>query len=308
MKKNILVTGGTGFIGSEISLSLHNQGYNVFVFDNFYRNSQLKLLRKNKINVIKGDIRNYSSLNKIKYKINIVIHLAAINGTKNFYDKPCEVLEVASKGIFNILDFCISRKIKNLIIASSSEVYNLPKKIPTKENEPIKIPDIYNPRFSYSTGKILSEIAGINYGRKYFKKLIIFRPHNVYGKNMGKDHVIPELINKIKKSHSNLKIYGSGNEKRSFIHIKDFISAFNIILHQGKHLELYNIGSSDVVTINTLAKKLMTQMNKKLKIVKIKGHIGSTKIRCPDISKIKKLGFNLKYNLDNGIKEVLTNE
>ncbi len=305
MNKNILVTGGSGFIGSEICLSLKSQGYNVIVYDNFYRNSQANILKKKNIKVIKGDIRKKESLFKIKYKFDSVIHLAAINGTKNFYTNPCEVLEVATKGIFNILDYCKTKKIKNLIIASSSEVYNIPNMIPTDENEPIKIPDVYNPRFSYSAGKIISEIAGINYGKKYFKKLIIFRPHNVYGRNMGNEHVIPEFINKISNSKKSIKIIGSGREKRSFIHIQDFISAFNLIMHKGKHLGIYNIGTSEMVTMNHILKKLMLIMNKKIKVIKTKGHSGSTKLRCPNISKIKKLGFKQKYDLSSGLREIL---
>ena len=199
----------------------------------------------------------------------------------------------------------VKKKIKNLIIASSSEVYNIPNKIPTDENEPIKIPDVYNPRFSYSAGKIISEIAGINYGKKYFKKLIIFRPHNVYGRNMGNEHVIPEFINKISNSKKSIKIIGSGREKRSFIHIQDFISAFNLIMHKGKHLGIYNIGTSEMVTMNHILKKLMLIMNKKIKVIKTKGHSGSTKLRCPNISKIKKLGFKQKYDLSSGLREIL---
>ena len=71
--------------------------------------------------------------------------------------------------------------------------------MPTSEEEPLKIPDINNPRFSYGGGKILTELMGINYGRKFFTKIIIFRPHNVYGADMGNEHVIPELIQKMRK-------------------------------------------------------------------------------------------------------------
>ena len=102
------------------------------------------------------------------------------------------------KGLLNVLDGCIKYKIKELYLASSSEVYQTPRKIPTSENEMLKVPDVYNPRYSYGTGKILTEVMGINYGRKFFKKLIIFRPHNVYGPDMGNEHVIPEFIKRMK--------------------------------------------------------------------------------------------------------------
>ena len=95
------------------------------------------------------------------------------------------------------MEACIKNKIKEIFLASSSEVYQTPIKIPTDEKEILKIPDVYNPRYSYGGGKILTELMGINYGKKYFKKMIIFRPHNVYGQDMGNEHVIPEFINKI---------------------------------------------------------------------------------------------------------------
>ena len=134
--------------------------------------------------------------------INAVIHLAYINGTKNFYSNPNLVLDVAIKGLLNVLDGCVKYRIKELYLASSSEVYQTPLKIPTSENEMLKVPDVYNPRYSYGAGKILTEVMGINYGRKYFKKLIIFRPHNVYGPDMGNEHVIPQFIKRMRNLKS----------------------------------------------------------------------------------------------------------
>ena len=132
-----------------------------------------------------------------------MVHLAYINGTKNFYKLPVEILDVAIHGLMNVVEACIKYKVQELYLASSSEVYHHPEKVPTKEQDVIlKIPDIYNPRYTYGGGKILTELVGINYGRKFFKKLIIFRPHNVYGPKMGNDHVIPQFIKRIK----NLKI------------------------------------------------------------------------------------------------------
>ena len=112
-------------------------------------------------------------------------------------------------------------------------MYQTPLKIPTDENEMLKIPDIYNPRFSYGGGKILTELMGIHYGKKYFKKLIIFRPHNVYGPDMGNEHVVPEFIKRFKRiKNKKFKIQGSGNEIRSFIFIDDFVKAFELILRK----------------------------------------------------------------------------
>ena len=170
----------------------------------------------------------------------------------------------------------------------------------------LKIPDIYNPRYSYGGGKILTELIGINYGRKYFKKLIIFRPHNVYGPDMGNEHVIPELINRFKNLKGrNFKIQGTGKEIRSFIYIDDFIDAFNLIIKKGKHLSIYNIGTSEKINIKFLTNKISKILNKKIKIISSPIQKGGTKIRLPNILKIKKLGFKQKYRIVEGLKKTI---
>ena len=216
MKKNnktFLVTGGTGFIGSNICELLVKKNFKVKIFDNNSRGKINKIKKiKKKIKFIKGDIRSKESLNKAMKNVDAVIHLAYINGTKYFYSKPTLILDIAIKGILNVIEVCKKNNIKELYLASSSEVYQTPSKIPTDENESLKIPDIFNPRYSYGGGKILTELMGIHYGKKYFKKLIIFRPHNVYGLNMGNEHVIPEFIRRFKQlKGKNFKIQGTGN-------------------------------------------------------------------------------------------------
>jgi nucleoside-diphosphate-sugar epimerase len=309
MKKKILITGGTGFIGSNISRYLVNKGHKVTVFDNNFRgkSSRVKDII-NKIKYIKGDIRDRELVFKSFKKIDVVIHLAFINGTKFFYEKPVDVLEIATKGIINTIDSCVKNKIKEVYIASSSEVYQTPNRVPTDEKEMLKIPDIHNPRYSYGGGKILAELMGINYGKKYFKKMIIFRPHNVYGYDMGNEHVIPEFIQKISKENSKLmklKINGTGQEIRSFIHIDDFVDGFGLIFSKGKHMEIYNIGTQNKIKILNLAKLIGKKLNKKIIIKGKNNYGGGTNIRCPNISKIKKLGFKEKISLNNGLNNIM---
>jgi nucleoside-diphosphate-sugar epimerase len=305
--KTFLVTGGTGFIGSNISKFLINENYNLKIFDNNSRGSltRLKFFSK-QFKFIKGDIRNKVQVSKAFKNTDAVVHLAYINGTKYFYRYPTKILEIAIKGIINVIEGCIENNIKELYLASSSEVYQTPNKIPTDEGEMLKIPDIYNPRYSYGGGKILTELMGIHYGKKFFKKLIIFRPHNVYGPDMGNEHVIPEFIKRFKNlKGKNFKIQGTGNEVRSFMYIDDFIEAFNLIIKKGRHLGIYNLGTAEKINIKSLAFLISKILRKKIKIVSTSLQKGGTKIRIPCISKIKKLGFKQKHNIESGLKKTI---
>ena len=302
MKKTYLITGGLGFIGKAVSSSLLNQGYHVVIFDNNFREKKF-FLKHNNLKVIKGDIRKKNDLYKVKNKINSIIHLAAINGTKNFYDKPDLVLDVGVKGIINIIDFCKEKKIKEIFLASSSEVYQNAPKFPTNEKVRLIIPDPHNPRFSYSSTKIISEILLIN--SNIFKRAIIFRPHNIYGPDMGLKHVIPELIMKTFNEKKSIEIQGDGKNRRSFCFIDDFVSALNIIIKKGKHKEIYNIGNSEEVKILFLSKLIISLMKKNLKIKTSTQSFFNASRRLPDLKKIYKLGFQPKINLNKGLMKTI---
>jgi nucleoside-diphosphate-sugar epimerase len=309
-KKTYLITGGNGFIGSAIIKKLIAENVNIISFDSNLRGNIRKLGKaKNNIKIKTGDIRDLKKLVKVSKKVDSIIHLAFLNGTEYFYSKPELVLDIGVKGIINVIDACKINKIKELILASSSEVYQIPKKIPTDENVIMKIPDVYNPRYSYAAGKIISEVLAIN-NSKFFKKLMIFRPHNVYGSDMGFEHVIPQIIlrmNKLKKSSNkiNFKIQGDGNETRSFNHIDDFVDGFLTILKKGKHLNIYNIGTQEEIKIKDLTNLIAKNLNHNINIQKSSLSRGSTRRRCPDISKLKKLGYSPKIKLKDGIKEVI---
>lgn len=303
--KRILITGGTGFIGSAISNFFSKKGYKITILDNNSRGKLKRIKDNNKnINFILGDITKFEDVFKASKKQDYIFHLAAINGTKFFYQKPDKVLDVSCKGILNVVEVAKKLKIKNVFLASSSEVYHYPNKIPTDEQEPIKIPDVFNPRYSYAGGKILTELIGIN-NAKFFKKMIIFRPHNVYGSDMGDEHVVPELIEKVKSAKRILKIKGSGLETRSFIYIDDFVKAFYLIFKKGKHLNIYNIGTEERIKIIDLANLIIKIFKKKIIIKKEQIAKGGTKHRMPDIKKIRKLGFKQTISIIQGLKKII---
>lgn len=309
MAKKYLVTGGSGFLGRSIVKALLKEGDYVTILDNESRGSIAKLKSKSeKLKFIKGDIRKKEIVEKGCRNIDTIIHLAYVNGTENFYKKPDVVLEVAVKGMMNLIDSSIKEGVKEFFLASSSEVYNDPLIIPTPESAALTIPDPLNPRYSYSGGKIISELLAIN-NSKYLKKTAIFRPHNVYGPDMGFEHVIPQFILRMKelknKKDLNFHIQGTGEESRSFIYIDDFTAAFMILLKKAKNLETYNIGTSNEILIKELAFIVAKKMNMEINVVAGPLSIGSPFRRCPDVTKLKKLGFLPKISLEKGLEKTI---
>lgn len=307
--KTYLVTGGTGFIGSALVKRLVKEGHYVSVLDNDVRGMTERLRGVDNIKLIKADIRDAKSVQKACQKVDSVIHLAYINGTEYFYKMPELVLEVGVKGISNVLDGCVKENVKEFFLASSSEVYQTPSKIPTDETASLSIPDTLNPRYSYAGGKIISELMTINYGRKYFDRAIIFRPHNVYGPDMGLEHVIPQFIVRMKSICSKNKnkkikfpIQGTGKETRAFVFIEDFIDGLMLLLEKGKHLGIYHIGTMEEKSIEKVAVQVGRYFGREIIIAPGKLAKGSVQRRCPDIEKLKKLGYKPKTNFEEGLK------
>lgn len=309
MTKHYLVTGGTGFLGRSLVERLLIQGNYVSILDNDSRGSVKKLhFSSDKLTIISGDIRNKHIVTKACNGIDTIVHLAFVNGTNNFYQNPDLVLDVAVKGMINLLDCAIAQHVKEFFLASSSEVYNDAPIIPTPETVPVIIPDIFNPRFSYAGGKIISELLAIH-NSKHFKKTVIFRPHNVFGPAMGNDHVIPQCIVRmkelVKKKNKKFAIQGDGSQSRSFIYIDDFTSALMLLLKKGKNLQVYHIGTEDEITIRDLVRTLGNLFEINISIIPGMLTQGSPKRRCPDTTKIKKLGFSPKLSLEQGLKKTI---
>src|SRR5262247_4941301 len=199
--RHILVTGGSGFLGSALVKALVRQGEAVRVFDDNSRGALRRLREVERdIEFVGGDIRDADAVDAATRGIDEVHHLAFVNGTATFYSAPDLVLDVGVKGIVNVIDGCRRHGVGCLILASSSEVYQSPPRVPTDESAPLVVPDPHNPRLSYGAGKMISEMMVINHGRKHFERVLIFRPHNVYGPDMGFDHVIPQFAVRLKRA------------------------------------------------------------------------------------------------------------
>ena len=309
-KMRYLVTGGTGFIGSALVRRLVAEGHIVKVLDNNLRGTPERLRDvAGKIELVEADVRNAAAVENACAGVDSAIHLAFINGTEFFYTKPELVLDVGVKGMMNVIDGCLKNKVKELVLASSSEVYQTPPKIPTDEKVPLSIPDPLNPRYSYAGGKIISELLAINYGRKNFDRVLIFRPHNVYGPDMGWEHVIPQFVlrmrgicEKTDAKKIDFQIQGSGKETRAFVYIDDFTDGLMLMLEKGEHLGIYNIGTMDEISMRDVAIEVGRYFGRQVSIVPGARAEGGTLRRCPDISKLRKLGYNPKTPFKDGLR------
>jgi len=309
----VLVTGGSGFIGSALVKALLRQGETVRVLDNNSRGAMRRLAGVERdIEFVEGDIRDATVVEAATRGVDEVHHLAYVNGTATFYSAPDLVLDVGVKGMLNVIDACRRQGVGRLILASSSEVYQTPPKVPTDERVALVVPDPHNPRLSYGAGKIISEMLAINHGRRDFERVLIFRPHNVYGPDMGFDHVIPQLAVRLTRAAAaqaagtlSFAIQGSGAETRSFCHVDDLVEGVLVMRAKGEHLGIYHVGTMEEVTIADLARRLAALIGREIALAPSAVLAGSTPRRCPDIAKLAALGFRPRVALDQGLPPTL---
>ena len=309
----ILVTGGSGFIGSGLVKALVKAGHRVRVLDDNSRGAPRRLADVEKdIEFVAGDIRDAETVSRATAGMDEVHHLAFVNGTEFFYTQPDLVLDVGVRGMINVIDACRKHNVGNLILASSSEVYQTPPVVPTDETAPLSVPDVLNPRYSYGGGKLISELMAINFGRKYFERVLIFRPHNVYGPDMGWEHVVPQFALRLKKLADaqpagtlRFDIQGTGEETRSFCYIDDLVAGVMVMRDKGEHLGIYHVGTTEELSIADVARMVAAQAGREIEIVPGKLQAGGTPRRCPDISKLGALGYKPAVTLKDGLKPTL---
>ena len=309
----ILVTGGSGFIGSALVKALVRVGNHVRVLDDNSRGSLRRLKDvANDIEFIADDIRDADAVARAMEGMDEVHHLAFVNGTELFYKAPELVLDVGERGMINVIDACRRQGIGTLLLASSSEVYQTPPRIPTDEATPLSVPDPLNPRYSYGAGKLISEIMTLNFGRKFFDRVVIFRPHNVYGPDMGVEHVIPQFALRLRALSTSqptgrlrFEIQGTGAETRSFCFIDDLVAGIVVMREKGEHLGIYHVGTMEEVTIADLAQRIARAAGREIELMAGAPAAGGVLRRCPDISKLARLGYNPRVSLDEGLKQTL---
>ena len=309
--KTILVTGGAGFIGTNLCKMLLDQGHNVIAIDNFITSSgeNLKELKKHQnFTFIKHDIVKPfpTKIKNKELKIKEIFHLACPTGVPNLLTLGEEMLLTCSVGTKNVLELARLHKAK-LLLTSSSEVYGDPELFPQTETYTGNVqPTGF--RSTYEEGKRFSESLVAFYARKYKLEAKIVRIFNTYGPYMTltDTRVIPNFINQIKHNKP-LTIQGKGIQRRTFCFVDDLVQGFLTVMEKGLPGEAYNLGGDKEYTIKQLAEAIIKMNNDpKMKISYIPRPEHDHQARRPDLKKVKKLGWKQKITLENGLKNTLT--
>jgi dTDP-glucose 4,6-dehydratase/UDP-glucose 4-epimerase len=312
--QTVLVTGGAGFIGSSLVRGLLRVGATVRVLDDFSRGRPRRLGGiEQDLELHNNDVRDPAAVTRAAAGADWILHLAAVNGTEFFYSKPELVLDVALRGVLAVIDGARAAGVRNLVLASSAEVYQTPPTVPTDETVPLIVPDIMNPRYSYGGGKIVTELVGINYGRSAdFDKVMVFRPHNVYGPDMGGEHVLPQLTlralsiaERTPAGPIRLPIQGDGSQTRAFAYIDDIVDGILLLIEKGEHLGIYHIGNPSEVTIAEALALVGRALGRELVLEPGAPPAGATPRRCPDVSRIAALGYQPRVALVDGVPRLV---
>ena len=311
MNKTILISGAAGFIGSHLTQKLLDKDFKIILIDNFSGKKKdrsfKKFLNYKNVKFFNVDLKKKINLN-IK-KIDYIFHLASNVGVKNINKLPFESFINNVLSTINIIDF--ARQLRNnpkLILFSTSEVYspliqNKKVKFPLSEKNNILIENKVISRDAYYLSKIFNEkitqLSSLNF--------LILRPHNIYGPRMGYNHVIPELIKKLKKNKITNNIYiHSPKHTRAFCYIDDAIEQIiKLSFQKGTNKKTFNIGNmNEEIKIFELAKKIRNKL-KKNRIGLKEGKVteGSPVRRIPDMSlTLKKIKKKKKFiDLNSGL-------
>ncbi|MBF0284275.1 MAG: SDR family NAD(P)-dependent oxidoreductase [Magnetococcales bacterium] len=310
--RRFLVTGGSGFLGSALVKGLLTAGCAVRVLDDNSRGRPRRLTEVMRdVEFRHGDVRDAAAVDQAVQGVDGVCHLAYVNGTEFFYTMPDVVLEVAVKGMVHVMDACRRHGVEELYYASSSEVYQTPPLVPTDESAPLSVPDPRNPRYSYGGGKILGELMALHYGRSYLRRTVIFRPHNVYGPDMGWEHVLPQFITRLWDLREMnvhplpFPIQGTGQETRAFVHVDDFIQGLLLLIERGEHQGIYHIGHDREIAIADLARLTAQCFGREIDLIPGPAAPGGTLRRCPDISRLRALGYQPRRSLEEALPEMV---
>lgn len=310
--KKILVTGGAGFIGSNLCTRLLETGNSVSCFDNFLTGKKQNievLLDHPKFQLIEGDIRNLEQCKIATQNIDIVLHQAALGSVPRSINDPITTNAINIDGFLNIITAAKENQVKRFVYAASSSTYGDSEELPKIEER------IGNPLSPYAVTKYVNELYAGVFAKLYNMEIIGLRYFNVFGKNQDPEGMyaaaIPKFINAISKGES-ITVFGDGSQSRDFTYIENVIQA-NILaastINPNALNQVYNIAYGEQTTLNDLLLTLKNAIpdSEKSSIIYSEPRLGEVKHSLASIEKAKNLlNYNPEYNLQKGLEQAIS--
>lgn len=314
--KKVLVLGGGGFIGINIAQRLvFDKKYDVTIADlsckkrleNYFPNAE----NIGNLTVIEDDFTTPQAYKRLDKDYDEVYMMAAIVGVNNTLEKPEEVIRVNTALTYFTLEWLRDSRVKKVLFASSSECYVgatdvFNYKIPTPETVPLCVEDITHPRFTYAVTKMHGESAFLNCAKTMGYECTIVRYQNIFGPDMGFNHVIPHLVQRFINKETPFKIYGH-DQTRAFCYISDGVDGTIRAMESSRaNGEIYHIGNTTEITISELTKAIGDMMAYSGEYENAPTYPGSVARRCPDISKAQEhLNYHPKTNWREGVSKAV---
>lgn len=300
--KKAVVTGGAGFIGSNLVNFLLDNQWVVVVIDDFSVGKEENLPMKNKnLTVVKADIRDKKKMLAETKDCEIIFHLAVQCVRKSIRD-PWFVHDVNAGGTLSVLNAALENKVKRFVYVSSSEVYGTGFKVPMDENHPL------NPRTIYGASKLAGEYYSLAYWRTYGLPTVVIRPFNTYGYNEHFEGPYGEVIPRFVVRALNglpLQIFGDGKQTRDFTFVTDTVRGIFAVAEKFWTTgQVYNVARGEEVSIIDLAKKVLKTLKVKVPIEHLSPRPGDVLRHYADTSLVKQeIGFEAKMGIDEGLVE-----
>ena len=301
--KTIFVTGGAGFLGSEIVRQISASGGTAIVYDSLSSGKKKFIENYPRVKIIKGDIRNRSTLQKSIGKSQYIINLAALPFIPDSFHYPQEFFDVNTNGTLNLILETINKKrIKNFVHISTSEVYGSAKKSPMNENHPIL------PQSTYAVSKLAGEKAVFTMHKEHNFPAVMIRPFNTYGPNITQPYIIPEIVMQILKKNKTITL-GNINSERDFTYVSDTANGIISALFSEKAIgETINLGSGKSYKIKKIVKLASSILKTKVEITTNKDRLRPfdvNKLVC-DSKKAKKiLDWEPTISFEEGLEKTI---
>lgn len=299
-EREVLVTGGAGFIGSELVLQLLQKGATVTVLDNFSSGKRKYLPKNKKLKIIKGDIQNETTTKKAVKDQELVFHLAALPFIPDSFYHPLDFFKTDTLGTINMLWSSInSNSVERFLHLSTSEVYGTAQYTPMDENHPTA------PHSTYAVSKLAGDRAAFTLHKENGFPIVIIRPFNSYGPRFTEPYIVPEIINQVLSNQKEI-ILGNVNSSRDFTFVSDTVSALILAIKEKKaEGEIINVGSGNEIKILDLVKIIVQIAGKKRKIKFDKSRIRPfdvNRLVCNNKKAKRILDWKPKIGFEKGLK------